>query len=149
MTSPWMQCLRAAAAGVALFAAASAIAQDYPTRPIRMIVGFAPGGPTDVIARIMAEDMRAVLGQSVIVENRAGANSLIGTEAVAPAAPDGYTLLVSTLAHNVNPILIPDRVKYHPIKDFIPISLAAVLPMIGVTAPDSPFESIQDVVAGA
>jgi tripartite-type tricarboxylate transporter receptor subunit TctC len=149
MKSGLTKCLRAAAAGVALLAAVSASAQDYPTRPIKMIVGFAPGGPTDVIARIMAEDMRQTLGQSVLVENRQGANSLIGTEAVARAAPDGYTLLVTTLAHNVNPILIPDKVKYHPLKDFAPIGLAAVLPMIAVTGPDSPFKSIQDVVAAA
>ncbi len=148
-SSRWMRMLRLAAAGAGIFAIGSAFAQDYPTRPIKMIVGFAPGGPTDVIARVMAQDMTASLGQSVIVENRAGANSMIGTEAVAKSPPDGYTLLVSTLAHNVNPILVPARVKYHPQKDFVAVSLAAVLPMIAVTAYDSPIRSIQDLVAKA
>ena len=137
-------------ASFALGIASPAYAQNtWPERPIRMIVGFTPGGPTDVIARIMAEDMRSILGQSVIVENRAGANSLIATEAVARSAPDGYTLLVFTLAYNVNAILMPDRVKYHPIGDFVPISLAAVLPMIVVTAHGSPIQSLQDLVAMA
>jgi len=148
-SSRWVRILRLAAAGAGIFAIASAFAQDYPTRPIKMIVGFAPGGPTDVIARVMAQDMTASLGQSVIVENRAGANSIIATEAVAKSPPDGYTLLVSTLAHNVNPILVPDRVKYHPQKDFAAISLAAVLPMILVTGYDGPIKSIQDLVARA
>ncbi len=147
--SRWMQFLRLATAGAGIFAVAAGVAQDFPTRPIRMIVGFAPGGPTDVIARVMAQDMTRSLGQSVVVENRAGANSMIGTEAVARAPSDGYTLLVSTLAHNVNPILIPDKVKYHPEKDFVAISLAAVLPMIAVTAHDSPIKSIQELVAKA
>lgn len=147
-TSRCKQWLLLAAASASLSAAA-AFAQEYPTRPIRMMVGFAPGGPTDVIARVMAQDMTASLKQSVLVENRAGANSMIGTEAVAKAPPDGYTLLVSTLAHNVNPILAPDKVKYHPVKDFAAISLAAVLPMIAVTAYDSPIHSIQDIVARA
>jgi tripartite-type tricarboxylate transporter receptor subunit TctC len=114
-----------------------------------MIVGFAPGGPTDVIARVMAQDMTASLGQPVLVENRAGANSMIGIEAAAKAPADGYTLLVSTLAHNVNPILAPDKVKYHPVKDFAAISLAVVLPLIVVTAHSSPIQSIQDLVARA
>jgi tripartite-type tricarboxylate transporter receptor subunit TctC len=144
-----MHWLRLAAAAAALSAAAAALGQEFPTRPIRMIVGFAPGGPTDVIARVMAQDMTANLRQSVLVENRAGANSMIGTEAVAKAAPDGYTLLVSTLAHNVNPILAPDKVKYHPVKDFAAISLAAVLPMIAVTGYDSPIQSVRDIVARA
>ena len=147
-TSHWRHWLRLAAAA-ALSAAAAALGQEFPARPIKMIVGFAAGGPTDVIARVMAQDMTASLRQPVLVENRAGANSMIATEAVAKAAPDGYTLLVSTLAHNVNPILVPDKVKYHPVKDFAAISLAVVLPMIAVTGYDSPIQSIGDIVARA
>ena len=138
--------IAACALGLAPRADAQAV---WPERPIRMIIGFTPGGPTDVITRIIAEDMRTTLGQPVIVENRTGANSLIATEAVARSAPDGYTLLVFTLAYNVNAILMPDRVKYHPIKDFAPISLAAVLPMIVVTAYSAPIKSLQDLVAQA
>jgi tripartite-type tricarboxylate transporter receptor subunit TctC len=137
------------ALGVGLMLASPATAQDYPTKPIRVLVGFAPGGPTDVIARIVAQDLTAAFGQSVIVENRAGANSLIATDAVARAAPDGYTLIAATLAHNINPILMPDKAKYQPIKDFASISLAATVPMIAVTAYDSPMKTLQDVVAAA
>jgi len=132
-----------------LIVAAPAAAQDYPNKPVRVLVGFAPGGPTDVIARIVAQDLTASLGQSFIVENRAGANSLIATDAVARAAPDGYTLIAATLAHNINPILMADKAKYQPIKDFASISLAATVPMIAVTGYDSPMKSLQDVVVAA
>jgi tripartite-type tricarboxylate transporter receptor subunit TctC len=137
------------ALGAGLMLASPAAAQDYPTKPIRVLVGFAPGGPTDVIARIVAQDLTAAFGQSVIVENRAGANSLIATDAVARAAPDGYTLIAATLAHNINPILMADKAKYQPIKDFASISLAATVPMIAVTGYDSPMKTLQDVVAAA
>jgi tripartite-type tricarboxylate transporter receptor subunit TctC len=132
-----------------LIVAAPAAAQDYPNKPVRVLVGFAPGGPTDVIARIVAQDLTASLGQSFIIENRAGANSLIATDAVARAAPDGYTLIAATLAHNINPILMADKAKYQPIKDFASISLAATVPMIAVTGYDSPMKTLQDVVAAA
>jgi tripartite-type tricarboxylate transporter receptor subunit TctC len=137
------------ALGTGLIVAAPATAQDYPNKPVRVLVGFAPGGPTDVIARIVAQDLTASLGQSFIVENRAGANSLIATDAVARAAPDGYTLIAATLAHNINPILMADKAKYQPIKDFASISLAATVPMIAVTGYDSPMKSLQDVVVAA
>jgi tripartite-type tricarboxylate transporter receptor subunit TctC len=133
-----------------LSTAGSAAAQEsYPTRPIRLIVGFAAGGPTDVIARVMAKDMTATLGQSVLVENKPGANSMIATGEVARAAPDGYTLLVTTLAHNVNPIIVPERAKYDPFKNFAPVSLLATVPMIAVTAFDAPYRSLSDVVEAA
>lgn len=125
---------------------APAWSQDYPNKPIRVLIGFAAGGPTDVIARIVAQDLTVAFGQSVIVENRAGANSLIATDAVARAAPDGYTLIAATLAHNINPILMADKAKYHPIRDFSTISLAATVPMIAVTGFDSPIRSVQDVI---
>jgi tripartite-type tricarboxylate transporter receptor subunit TctC len=121
-------------------------AQFYPTKSIRIIVGFAAGGPTDVIARLMAKDMTASLGQSVVVENRTGANSLIATEAVARAEPDGYTLLFASLSHNVNRITSKEA-KYHPIKDFAPVTLAATLPLLLVTHPDAPFNSVQELIA--
>jgi tripartite-type tricarboxylate transporter receptor subunit TctC len=124
-------------------------AQTYPTKPVRMILGFAPGGPTDVIARVIAQDMTTVLGYPVVVENKTGANSLIATLEVKRAAPDGYTLLATTLAHNVNPILMADRNPYDPIGDFAPVSLVAVLPLVVVTKPDSPFNSLQDIVKAA
>ena len=127
----------------------SVAAQPYPNKPIKMILGFAPGGPTDVIARVVAQDMTVSLGQGVVVENRTGANSLIATQAVARAAPDGYTLLATTLAHNVNHVLMGEKTQYDPIKDFTPVSLVAVLPLVVVTKPDSPFNSLQDIVKTA
>ena len=134
---------------IAAVASATAGAQTYPTKPIKMILGFAPGGPTDVIARVIAQDMTASLGQAVVVENRTGANSLIATQAVARAAPDGYTLLATTLAHNVNHVLMGEKAQYDPIKDFAPISGIAVLPLVVVTKADSPFNSVPDVVTMA
>ena len=130
-------------------ASASALAQNYPTKPIRLLVGFAAGGPTDVIGRIVAQDMSGSLGQNVLVENKAGANSMIATQEVKRAPPDGYTLMVTTLSHNVNAILLADKKPYDPIADFTPISLVALLPLVMVTKPDSPFNSVQDVVTAA
>lgn len=125
-----------------------AVAQSYPAKPLKVIVGFAAGGPTDVIARIIAQDMTTTLGQTVIVDNRTGANSLIATEAVARAAPDGYTLLFASLSHNVNAILI-EKAPYHPLKDFAPINLTAVLPLLVVTRASNPFTSLQDLIKTA
>src|SRR5262245_64851919 len=99
-------------------ASAGALGQSYPTKPVKIVVGFAAGGPTDVIARIIAQDMTTSLGQSFIVENRTGANAIIATEAVARSAPDGYTVLFSSLSLLVNAILSPEKVKYDPFKDF-------------------------------
>lgn len=142
--------LAQAAAGAALLSRVGpARAQEFPTKPIRVLCGFAAGGPTDVIARLVAADMTQSLGQTVLVENRAGANSLIATQELLRAAPDGYTLIAATLAHNINPILMPDKAKYHPIRDITPVSLAATVPMILVTGFDSPFNSIGDILSQA
>jgi tripartite-type tricarboxylate transporter receptor subunit TctC len=129
-----------------LFVSAPAAAQAYPNKPIRIIVGFAAGGPTDVIARLLAKDMTVTLEQSVIVENRTGANALIATEAVARADADGYTLLFASLSHNVNRITSKEA-KYHPIADFAPVTLAATLPLLLVTHPGAPFNSVQELIA--
>ena len=146
MTKRWNVYRAAVALGCGVLAAAPAFAQDaFPTKPIRLVVGFAAGGPTDVIARIIAQDMTAMWGQSVVVDNRTGANSLIATETVAHAAPDGYTLLFASLSHNVNAILLP-KVNYGPLKSFAPVSLAAVLPLLVVTRPDAPFNSVQELI---
>jgi tripartite-type tricarboxylate transporter receptor subunit TctC len=102
-----------------------------------------------VIARLIAQDLTGVFRQSVIVENRSGANGNIGTEFVARSPADGYTLIVNTLSHNVNPLLNAATAKYDPVKDFTPVSLAVVLPQVIVTAHDSPFGSLQELVAAA
>jgi tripartite-type tricarboxylate transporter receptor subunit TctC len=130
----------------------SAFAQTpagYPSRPIRFVVGFAAGGPTDVIARITGQDIGTALGQTVVVENRAGANAQIATELVARATPDGHTLLFSSLSLLVNAILLESKARYDPFKDFVPISNAAVLPMVVVTSPATKLNSLKELLAAA
>lgn len=129
--------------------AASAQATPYPTQPIKMLIGFAAGGPTDVIGRILAQHMTATLGQSVVIENRTGANSLIATREVAKAKPDGYTVLFASLSHNVNRLLLNEKAEYEPLGSFAPVSLVANLPLVVVTAYDSPYKSLQDLIAAA
>ena len=108
--------LSLAGAFISIFAA---VAQsDFPNKPIKWVVGYSTGGPTDVIARIVSQDVSAALGQAIVIENRVGANGNIATESVAQAPADGYTLLVNTLSLNVNAILAQGRVKYDPVKDF-------------------------------
>ena len=127
----------------------AANAQTFPVKPVKLVVGFSAGGPTDVIARILAQDMTASLGQTVLVENKAGAASMIGTQEVKRAAPDGYTLYVTTLTHSVNAILHADKKPYDPIADFTPVSLLCHLPLVMVAKGDSPFNSATDVVNAA
>ena len=127
--------------------ATGAAAQPYPSKPVKFIIGFAAGGPTDVIARLVAQDMTVSTGQSFIVENRPGANAIIATELVARAAADGYTILFSSLSLLVNALLVDSKVKYDPFRDFAPISNAAVLPMVIVTNPQTPVNSMHELIA--
>lgn len=122
---------------------------NYPTRPVRFVVGFAAGGPTDVIARITGQDMGVALSQTVVVENRAGANAQIATELVARATPDGHTLLFSSLSLLVNAILLQEKARYDPFKDFVPISLAATLPMVVVTSPATKINTLPELLVAA
>ncbi len=144
---------RQLSAAATLLVSATAWAQapttPYPTRPIRFVVGFAAGGPTDVIARITAQDIGAALGQTVVVENRAGANAQIATELVARATPDGHTLLFSALSLLVNAILLEGKARYDPFKDFAPISNVAVLPMVVVTSPSNKINTLQELLSAA
>ncbi len=110
---------------------------EYPERPIRMIVPFPPGGVTDVVARLIAERLAADLGQQVIVENKAGAGSVIGSEAVAKSAPDGYTILLTTPAHTINAAL-RSAMPYDAEKDLAPISIVGRVPMLLVAHPSLP-----------
>jgi len=128
---------------------AAAHAQSYPNKPVKLLVGFAAGGPTDVIARILAHDMTQTLGQTVLVENKAGATSMIATQEVKRAPADGYTLYMTTLTHSVNAVLHADKKPYDPINDFTPISLVCHLPLVMVAKGDSPFNSAADVVKAA
>ena len=129
--------------------AASAHAQSFPNKPIKLLIGFAAGGPTDVIARILAQDMTASLGQTVLVENKPGASSMIATQEVKRAPADGYTLYMTTLTHSVNAVLHADKKPYDPIADFTPITLVCHLPLVMVAKGDSPFNSPADVVKAA
>ena len=130
--------------------AGSAWAQsDFPNKPIKFVVGYSTGGPTDVIARLVAQDVSVALGQPVVIENRVGANGNIATESVAAAAPDGYTILVNTLSLNVNAILGQGRVKYDPTRDFAPITLAVALPQYLIVGYDSPYKTLSDLLAKA
>ena len=139
-----------AVAALAVLAALPAPAQDkYPSKQIRLLVGFAAGGPTDVIARVLASDMTVSLGQTVYVENKAGASAMIATREVKNAAPDGYTLLFASLGLNVSPILVGADAGYDPKTDFAPVSNAAILPLLAVNAFDSPIRSMAELVRKA
>ena len=124
-------------------------ADNFPTKPIRLIVGFAAGGPTDIIARVIAKDMSIALGQTIFVDNKAGASSMIATREVKNAAPDGYTLLFSSLGLNVNPILLGEQAGYNPKTDFTPIANAATLPLVAVNAYDAPIKTMPDLLKKA
>jgi tripartite-type tricarboxylate transporter receptor subunit TctC len=127
---------------------ASPALASYPDRIVRIVVPFAPGGGTDVIARTLAQEMGKDLGASIIIENKPGAGTIIGTQAVAGSAPDGYTLLMGTFANAVNPSLNP-KLPYDPHKDFAPVALVARSFNIVVVNPSSPIQSIPDLIAAA
>src|ERR1043166_1847285 len=110
-------------------------AQDYPARPIRMIIPFPPGGGSDVAGRVVAAALSERLGKQVIVDNRAGAGGIIGSELAANAPKDGYTLLMVSLAHTVNPWLYDLKGRYDPIKSFTPVALIAASPVVLVVHP--------------
>ncbi|MGB8609325.1 tripartite tricarboxylate transporter substrate-binding protein [Bradyrhizobium sp.] len=120
----------------------------YPDRIVRIVVPFAPGGGTDVIARTLAQEMAKDLGAAVIIENKPGAGTIIGTQAVASSEPDGYTLLMGTFANAVNPSL-KAKLPYDPHKDFAPVALIARSFNIVVVNPQSPIKSIADLIAAA
>jgi tripartite-type tricarboxylate transporter receptor subunit TctC len=130
-------------------AAGPAIAQaPYPTRPIRLVVPFAPGGATDIIGRLMAARMQAELGQPLPVENRAGASGIIGAEAVARAAPDGYTILMgSVTTHAVNVPMYGARLSYDPVRDFAPVTRVSTGYNVLVVHPDVPARNVAELIA--
>src|SRR5678816_1942770 len=124
--------------GAAQLMALDVMAQSYPTRPIRWIVTYPPGGPTDVVARAIGAKLTEAWGQQIIIDNRAGAGGMIGTELGARAAPDGYTLLFGTSAGmTINPAL-QSRLPYDPVKDFAPVSLLVINPQLLVLNPTVP-----------
>jgi tripartite-type tricarboxylate transporter receptor subunit TctC len=135
---------------IALCAAAEgALAQAYPSKPIRIVVGFPPGGGNDIIARLVGAKMQETWGQSVVIDNRPGAASIIAAEHVAKSAPDGYTLLVNaTGGMSVNPVLYA-KLPYDSLKDFVPISMVGSFPLVLIVNPSVPANSVPELVAYA
>ena len=132
--------------GLLLPNVAMAQQENFPTKPIRILVPFPPGGSVDIISRMIAPKMGELLGQQIIVDNRASASGNIGTEIVARSAPDGYTLLMTTLPFVVNPNIF-SRVPYHPINDFAPVGQVSSSPSVVTVHPSVPVHSIKDLLA--
>src|SRR5258708_11190128 len=147
MTFRRRQLLRLAAGAAALAAVPrNATGETYPARPVRVIVPFAPGGPTDVFARLMAQKLSEQMGVQFYVENIAGAGGNIGAGRAAQSTPDGYTILVNGANHVVNPALY-QRVPYDPAKDFDPVTLAVTSPPVLTVNPPLPVDTVRDPVA--
>ena len=141
------RCLSVAVAGiVTLLTSPMVRAERYPARPVRVIVPFAPGGATDIIARPILHELSKQLGQQFYVENIVGASGMIGTGQAAKAAPDGYTLLFAFSNHATNPSMF-DKVPYDPIKDFVPITLAVTSPAVLSVHPSLPANTVAELVA--
>jgi tripartite-type tricarboxylate transporter receptor subunit TctC len=128
-----------------LLAFASPAAAEYPDRPVRLIIPFPPGGSNDVVGRLVANQLSEKLGHKVFVDNRGGAGGVLGTEAAAAATPDGYTLLIISIAHAVNPALY--KLNYDPIKSFTPISILATGPNVLVVNPQLPVKTVAELLA--
>ena len=139
--------LAAIGAALALGPITAAAQSDYPNKPIKLIVGFAPGGSTDIVARIVAQKLGEKLGQTVIVENKAGAGGTIGADSVAKAAPDGYTLTLGTTSTHAIAAGAYSKLPYDPVKDFTHISLVAITPYLLVTSTKTPAAKLSDFVA--
>lgn len=130
----------------AALCASPAPAQDYPVRPITMVMPYAAGGPGDTLARLLAQSMTPLLGQQIIVENVAGAGGSIGSGKVASSPPDGYNLLLIHISHATNPALYP-KLKFDPIKDYAPVGLVVDLPSAFVAKKDMPAKTFAELVA--
>jgi tripartite-type tricarboxylate transporter receptor subunit TctC len=141
-----MQTARAVLGGLVLCLATPTLAQTYPTRPIRLVSPFPPGGSVDVVGRLIAAKLVENIGQQVIVDNRSGASGNIGTEHVARAAPDGYTLVIHTIPFVANQFLLA-RVPYDPVRDFAPISHVTSSPSLVTVHPSLPVRSVKELIA--
>jgi tripartite-type tricarboxylate transporter receptor subunit TctC len=137
----------AASIVLVLFAVSSALAQSYPTRPIRLVVPYPPGGPTDFVGRTVGQKLSQLVGQQVVVDNRPGAGTIIGSEVVARAAPDGYTLLFGTGGGTfLAPLMLP-KVPYDPLRDFAPVAMLVMSPQVLVAHPSVAAQSVSELVA--
>ena len=138
-----------ALAGAGLLGSGAAMAQAYPSKPVTIVVPFAAGGTTDILARIIGQALTAELGQSVVVDNRAGAGGNIGGQAAAKAAPDGHTLFMGTVGtHAINASLYK-KMPFDPVKDFAPLTRVANVPNLLVANPAQPYKSVKDLIAYA
>ena len=131
-----------------LFLAAQALAQSYPVKPIKVLVGVPPGGPTDAVARAVQPELSEALGQQIVIENRPGASAAIATDLVAKALPDGYTLAFIYITHVTNPTLIA-KLPYDTVRDFIPVSMVGRQSMVMLANPAFPASSVAEVIAAA
>jgi len=144
-----MGALRAVLAFITLCLAATAAAQSYPSKPIRLIVPFVAGGPPDILSRLLGQEMAGALGQPIVVENKPGAGGNLGYELAAKAAPDGYTVLLGSInTHAINPTLYR-TLPFDPVKDFTPVTLLALVHNVLVVHPSSPANSVKDLLAQA
>src|SRR5438309_12034968 len=141
--------MRALAALIALLAACAASAQPYPTKPIRLVVGFAPGGAADIIARTMSDPLTRVLGQGVIVDNRPGAGSSLAAEYVAKAAPDGYTIMIASQSGMIINPIVNKNISYDTDRDFVAITQVTSSPLVVAVHPSLPVKSIRELIAEA
>ncbi len=138
--------MRSIVAGMLLLCATAGTAQDFPSKPVRVVITYPPGGSTDGVGRALAAKLTDVLGQQVVVDNRGGAGGIIGTEIVARAAPDGYTLLLGTSAGmSINPLL-HSKLPYRVDRDFAPVSLVVVNPQALVAHPGVPASTVQELI---
>lgn len=133
--------------GLAAFAPLAQAQDNYPTKPIRLVVGFPAGGPTDVVARAFGDFASRTLGQPIVVDNKPGANTILAAEAVASAPPDGYTLLLGALNHTMIPALYSNRVKFDALRSFAPVCSMAVSPTVLVVGPSMPVKTLSEFLA--
>ncbi|HZN23226.1 MAG TPA: tripartite tricarboxylate transporter substrate binding protein [Burkholderiales bacterium] len=138
--------IRLCSALAALLASTIAMAQQYPTKPVRLIVPFAPGGPADITARIVGQKLTEALGQQFVVENRAGATGTIGAEHVARSAPDGYTVLVTASANVIVPHMF-SKLAFDPLRDFTPVTVVLTSPLLLTVTRSLPAKSVKEIVA--
>ena len=136
------------ACGLLIAAICAQGADDFPNKPVRIVVAYAPGGGNDLFARVLAKRLTETLGKTVLVDNRPGANGIIGTRLVATATPDGYTVILADMAHATNPFVY-STAQYDPIKDFAPITTLGSAPIILIVHPSVPLQSLADFIAFA
>jgi tripartite-type tricarboxylate transporter receptor subunit TctC len=129
--------------------AAAAQAQGYPAKPIRWIVPYPGGGITDAVTRMVTQKMSGPLGQPIVVDNRPGANSILGSDLAAKAAPDGYTMLTVIAGYSANVTLYAGKLPFDPLKDLVPVSLAAIAPLIMTVNPNVPAKDVRELIAYA